>query len=141
MDLILLPISVRKGVLEQGFVIGFRDCIASLGQFDGLEVVGRAEPLEIRHQDDIRELALLAFCPFDCYGERASHNAQNGVEIAFRNRREGKRDGKYDVGVHVMNGAGGKVQEYATIDIFVALHLKRLIDTGKRDRGAYGVRD
>lgn len=138
---VLLPLGVRDGVGEQGGPFALGGLVAAFGEFVGLEVVDGAEALEIGHNDDLGQLALLALSAFDRDGEAALEDAEQRAELSAGGGREGEADGEDDVGVHPLHAGGGKVFENAAVDVLVTVHGEGLVDAGKGDGGAHGVGD
>ena len=135
------PGGVGEGVGEDfgGLLLG--GIVTALGEVLGFEVVGGGEAFEVRHDDDVGELALAALGAFNGDGEGAAEDAEDGAEIALGGGGEGEGDGEDDVGLHVMDGLGGEVFEDAAIDVGVAVNFKGLEDAGEGDGGADGVGD
>ena len=117
----------------------FGGFIAVLGELIRSEIVGGGEAGEVGHDDDLGELALFALGPFNGDGEGALEDAEERAEVSADDGLERQADGEDDVGLHIADGGGWEVVEDAAVDVFVAIHLKRLIDARERDGGANGI--
>ena len=78
----------------------------------------------------------LALVAFDGDAEAALEDAEERVEVAFGERRDGQAEGEDDIGVHVVDGLGGQVGEDGAIDELVSVDFDRTVDAGDGDGGA-----